>query len=179
MIVSVYPGWCNFLCTSNLCCACKFPFVICWPRLEFCSVLWCCWFPDSLDLSTDGLFAHMYLLWQHLQGQPELCTLRFHFITIRWETPVISDDHIWSELCLPTWITAEVASCTVVHGKLALKWDSSPTCILVEQTSWPERMTLVWPTTDSMYALQTLNWVTHSRLTSLGLGECSRQEVVF
>ena len=76
MIVSVYPGWCNFLCTSNLCCACKLPFVICWPRLEFCSVLWCCWFPDSLDLSTDGLFAHMYLLWQHLQGQPELCTLR-------------------------------------------------------------------------------------------------------
>ena len=115
MIVSVYPGWCNFLCTSNLCCACKFPFVICWPRLEFCSILWCRWFPDSLDLSTDGLFAHMYLLWQHLQGQPELCTLRFHFITIRWETPVISDDHIWSELCLPTWITAEVASCTVVQ----------------------------------------------------------------
>ena len=176
MIVSVYPGWCNFLCTSNLYCACKFPFVICWPRLEFCSVLWCCWFPDSLDLSTALTCTCC----------DNTCRVNLNFALYGFtlsqsdgETPVISDDHIWSELCLPTWITAEVASCTVVHGKLALKWDSSPTCILVEQTSWPERMTLVWPTTDSMYALQTLNWVTHSRLTSLGLGECSRQEVVF
>ena len=134
MIVSVYPGWCNFLCTSNLCCACKFPFVICWPRLEFCSVLWCCWFPDSLDLSTALTCTCC----------DNTCRVNLNFALYGFtlsqsdgETPVISDDHIWSELCLPTWITAEVASCTVVHGKLALKWDSSPTCILVEQTSWP------------------------------------------